>query len=194
MDTKVIIAAVIIGSSAMQASANATGETKSEEKSQFNAVDAKFMDREARTKWLAKMRVSLPMASRAFGPFGYSQTPGAIVKRVQSAPKRSDAFANAIKAIKVTAVMPGQDKFVIGSQEFREGELLPLIFQGKTFNVNIVSVRMDYILFKDMSSGEHAKLQMNQLPSGMTKASEMTTVPGITPVNRGKREPLVISQ
>jgi len=194
MDTTIIITAVALGLTMMNSSA-ATAEPKQpEEKAEFKVMDAKFMSVEERAKWLAEMRASLPMAQRANGPFGYSQTPGSLVKKVKQAPKRSDAFAKAVNSFKVSAVMPGEDKFVIGSREFREGEVVPVVFQGKQLRVNIVSVQMDYILFKDMVSGEQAKLNMTEMPAGMTKDTKMTAVPGVTPVGAGKVEPLVLSQ
>jgi len=194
MDTKIIITAVALGITMMNSSATTEPKAEPEAKAEFKAMDAKFMSSEERAKWLVEMRASLPMANRATGPFGYTQTPGVLVKKKKEAPKRSDAFVKAINSFQVTAVMPGEDKFVIGAREFKEGDVLPVVFQGKQIKVNIVSVQLDYILFKDMTSGEEAKLQMTKMPSGMTRDTKITSVPGVTPAGRGKSEPLVISQ
>ena len=194
MDTKIIISAVALGITMINSSAATAPKAQPEPKAEFKVMDAKFMTIEERAKWIAEMRTSLPMARRALGPFGYSQTPGAIVKKVKTAPKRSDEFSKAIQAFKITAVMPGDDKFVIGAREFKEGEVLPVVFQGKQLRINIVSVQLDYILFKDMNTGEQKKLNMTEMPAGLSRDNKITSVPGVTPAGGGKTEPLVLSQ
>ena len=156
----------------------------------FKPTDVKFLNETKRQEWLAEMRATLPIAHRQRGPFGHIQDPSAPVVKKKIAPVRSDAFLNAIGAIKVTAVLPADDKFIIGAREFVEGEVLPLIRGGRQFNVKIISVKMDSIVFQNVNTGEYVKRNMYTLPDGMTPNGKMDSIEGITPVGRDKKAPL----
>ncbi|BDS08498.1 hypothetical protein NT6N_35380 [Oceaniferula spumae] len=189
MDRKII---TVLTAVVMSASVTSAEETKAvDEKADFKAHDAKFLDEEAREKWLAEMRTKLPIARRVTGPFGFSQTPGVVVKRKET-PKRSDAFLKAIGKLQITAVMPSDDKFAIGSREFTEGEVLPMEFNGTVLNVEIVAVRINSILFKNTDTGELVKKAMNELPAGLSRSNRIESVPGVTPASKGKSAPFVV--
>lgn len=193
MDSKLIITVATLALTAMVSSADDVKKPAAPDR-EFKPSDAKFLNETERQEWLAEMRASLPIAHRAHGPFGMRQNPSAPIMKKKQAPVRSDAFLNAIGAIKVTAVLPSDDKFVIGSREFREGEVLPVIRGKRQFNVKIVSVTLDNILFQNVDTGEFVKRNMNTLPKGMSPNGKMGNIKGITPSGRGKAEPLNLDQ
>lgn len=160
----------------------------------FEPSDAKFMGEDERLAWLNEMRSTLPIVKRKKGPFGFIQDTSAVAVVKKVVPQRSDAFLNVIKEIKVTALLPSDDKFVIGSREFLEGQALEIIREKRQFNVQIVSVSIDSILFKNMDTGEVVKKNMITLPNGMTRNGTIGSLKGITRTAKGKPAPLNLDQ
>jgi len=193
MDTKLKLTAITLAMTCLLSSAN-DGKKAVAPAKEFKPSDVKFFSESERQEWLAEMKASLPIAHRQRGPFGLLQDPSKPVLVKKKTVERSDAFLNAIGAIKVTAVLPADDKFVIGSREFVEGEVIPIIRGQKQFNVQIVSVSIDSILFKNVNSGEYVKRNMNTLPKGMSPNSKISSVDGVTPVGRHETAPLNLDQ
>ena len=188
MDKKSVIAVITLAIFATPSMAqDATDKADSEN---FKAMDAKFIKPEERVGWLDNMRSTLPIAKRDKGPFGLAQDASAIVAVKKAAPKRSDAFAKAINSMNITALLPGDNKFVIGSHEYFEGQVFPVILASRQFNVKILSVKIDKVLFKNMITGEKVTKNMNTLPQGMTPNGSIESVEGVTRMGRGKPAPL----
>lgn len=193
MDTKLMLTAAALAATTVVSLAG-DGKKPAAPDREFKPSDAKFLSEDERQEWLAEMRASLPIAHRARGPFGFVQNPSAPVAKKEKAPERSDAFLNAIGAIKVTAVLPADDKFVVGSREFREGDVLPVIRGSRQFNVKVVTVTLDSILFLNVDTGEYVKRNMNTLPKGMSPNGRMGSVKGVTPTGNNKPAPLNLDQ
>lgn len=197
MDKKLNLTAIICALLVTPLFAN-DGKKSAAPGNKFKAKKSHFLSEDAREKWLVEMRSSLPMVKRNRGPFGLLQNPAttdapAVVQK-KAAPVRSDAFLNAIKAVKVTAVLPADDKFIIGAREFLKGDVLPVIRGQRRFNVEIVSVTMDSILFKNVDTGEYVKRNLNTLPKGMSRNASIELVEGITRVGDHKPTPLNLDQ
>jgi len=145
---------------------------------------------EEKAKWIEEMSGKLTIARRAVGPFGIAQNPEAEAAKPQKVKLKKGAFIEAIAAIKINTVMPMDDKFTIGSREFVEGDQFPLIKERRQFNIEVVSVKSDGILFKDVDSGKLVKKSLESLPAGMARGSSLKTIPGVFSANRENSMPL----
>lgn len=145
---------------------------------------------EEKTKWIESMRSKLPIARRQVGPFGFPQDPDAEIAKPQKIKVAKGAFLEAVAEIKVNAVMPADDKFTIGSREFVVGDKLPLIKNQRQFNIEIVSVKAESIVFKDVDTGKLIKKNLFTLPAGMKKSTSLVAVRGIFPANKKNASPL----
>ncbi len=193
MDQKLSLTAVILILFVVPSLANDVKTSAMPEKD-FKARDSKFLSEAERQTWLEEMRNSLPIVKRSKGPFGLLQNLSAPVVKKRAAPVRSDAFAKAIQAIKVTAVLPADDKFFIGSREYVEGQVLPVIHGRRQFNVQIISVALNNILFKNLDTGERVTRKMDVLPQGMSRDGSIEAVKGITRPRDGKATPLNLDE
>lgn len=73
----------------------------------------------------------------------------------------SSAFENAIRGITVGAINSNKKEFLIGSDNFYEGDAFDMQFQGQTFRVWIKEVTDEYIVFLDQQSSTVAELRLN---------------------------------
>lgn len=158
----------------------------------FVAQSSRKLIGEAKMEWLAEMRTKLPISHRRIGPFGMAQDPNVKIARKTKSKPKPGAFLNAIKAMKVNAVMAAEQKFIIGSREFRTGDSLPIIRGQRQFNIQIVSVRSDHIVFKNVDTGEYVKRNLNALPPGMSRNSSIESVPGVIPASKKDDSPLLL--
>ena len=153
-------------------------------------VPSRTLIGDEKAEWIETMRKKLPIAQRNVGPFGLPQDPNAEVAKPQKKKMKKGAFLEAIAAIKVNAVMPSDDKFTIGSREFNEGDIFPLIRNQRQFNIKIISVKGGSILFKNVDTGEHVKRNLHSLPPGMKKNTSLVAIQGIFPANKRNATPL----
>ena len=129
------------------------------------------------------------MRERAADPFGQLQDPDAkpvikapvpgAVKR--SAPIQATPFADIVRMIVVTTIMPREKRFLIGTRSVKQGDQLPLTFRGKPIRVQITEVSSRQIGFRNLESGETAFRKLDLLPAGMTPGNHRVTAPGMTP-------------
>lgn len=131
--------------------------------------------------------------NRATDPFGQYQDPDAkpIVKASPNKPKsrvtqvQAFPFSDIIRLIKVTTIMPGEKRFLVGTRSIKEGDSIPLSFRGRSYKVVVAGVSSRSIEFRNSESGEVAALTLNLLPVGMTPGNGKITAPGMVPENAG---------
>lgn len=129
------------------------------------------------------------MRGRATDPFGQLQDPDAkpVIKTSVAktsrrvAPAQATPFADIMRLIKVTTVMPGEKRFLIGTRSFKQGGRIPIVFRNKNVNAEIVSVNSQQIDFRNLDNGETASIKINLLPVGMTPGTGGITAPGMVP-------------
>lgn len=139
--------------------------------------------------YLDTLAATFSMRNRATDPFGLLQDPNAkpIVKATTAKPSRRIApilatpFADIIKLIKVTTVMPKDKTFLVGTRSIKQGDQLPLTYRSKVIRVQVASVTSYLIEFRNLENGETAALKLNLLPTGMTPGTLSLTAPGMTP-------------
>jgi hypothetical protein len=130
----------------------------------------------------------LSMSNRATDPFGQFQDPEAkpIVKpTVAKVARRTQTqvtpFSEIVERIQVTTIMPGEQRFLIGTRSFKKGDRFPINFRGRATNVEVAAVTASKIEFRSLDNGEVASLKLNMLPVGMTPGTNTITAPGMVP-------------
>jgi hypothetical protein len=138
--------------------------------------------------YVAARAAVFSMRNRAVDPFGLFQDPNAkpTIRRVVTGlpSKRQTALpptplSDIIKLIRVTTIMPGERKFLVGVRSFSEGEEFSLIFQEKTIKMKVLEVTARRILFRNLDKGEEASLETEMLPPGMMVGAEGLRPPGM---------------
>ena len=127
------------------------------------------------------------LKNRTMDPFGQVQdtTVKKIVKNPEgNAPRRfkpikPTSFSEVIGRIKVTTIMPSEQKFLIGTRSFKKGDAFPLGFRGRTIDVAVIGVTAQKIDFENTKTGEVASLKIKLLPDGMQSGTSGTTPPGM---------------
>lgn len=125
--------------------------------------------------------------SRDTDPFGQLQDPDAkpivkptIAKRTRRvAPTQTTPFAEIIRRIHVSTIMPAERRFLIGTRSFKQHDRFPVNFRGRSLNVEIASVTSRQIDFLSLDTGETASLKLTLLPVGMTPGNGKITTPGM---------------
>ena len=137
--------------------------------------------------YIASFTAIFSMRQRATDPFGQVQDPNAkpviktpIAKSSRVATMQATPFADIIRLIKVTTVMPSEKKFLIGTRSVKQGDRIPLTFRGRKINVEVASVSSQSIEFRNTENGEAASVSLNFMPSGMTPGNDGITAPGMT--------------
>ena len=139
--------------------------------------------------YIASLTAVFSMRERETDPFGALQDPNAkpVIKNPVASttrrvvPIQATPFSDIIRLIKVTTVMPGERRFLVGTRSIKEGDRIPLIFRGKPISVEVTSVRSHQIDLRNLDNGETASLKMSLLPAGMTPGTRGITAPGMVP-------------
>ena len=126
---------------------------------------------------------------RARDSFGQNQDPDAkpVIKAStplavrRSAPAQTTPFADIVRLLDVTTIMPREQRFLIGSRSFKLGDIMPLNFRNKPIHVVITEVTSRQISFRNRDSGEIAVRKLDMLPTGMTAGSRGISAPGMMP-------------
>jgi hypothetical protein len=128
----------------------------------------------------------LSIRSRETDPFGRVQDPDAkpiikptIASTKRVAPMQATPFSDIVRLIKVTTIMPGERRFLIGNRSVKQGDRIPLAFRGKNIPVEVASVSSNRIQFRNLENGETAELSLNMLPPGMKPGNDGVHAPGM---------------
>jgi hypothetical protein len=137
-------------------------------------------------------------------PFGQLQDPDAkpIIRTPvasaakHAAPVQVTPFADIIRLIVVTTIMPGEKRFLVGTRSIKQGDQIPLSFRGKQIRVQVTEVTSQQIAFKNLESGDVASRKLDMLPVGMTPGNRGISAPGMTldrpnaPIELGAGDPV----
>ena len=138
--------------------------------------------------YLESLAAILSLRDRATDPFGQLQDPNAkpVVKATATKTVRHVAqvqatpFSDIVRLIKVTAVMPRDKCFLLGSRTIKQGDHLNLAFHGKSIRVAVATVNSQQIEFLNLDNNESAAVKLNMLPAGMSRGTHAITAPGMT--------------
>lgn len=128
----------------------------------------------------------IDIAGRATDPFGQLQdtTQKVEIKKPTLKTRRptrmkATTFDEIIGRIRVTTVMPAENRFLIGGRSFRLGDEFPIAFRGRSYDVKVVGVDSKKIEFKKVDTGETSSVKLNMLPPGMEPGSNGISAPGL---------------
>ena len=145
---------------------------------------------EAMPGYIQMISAVLSIRGRDTDPFGQLQDPNAkpIVKPTIAATKRiapiqATPFSDIVRLIKVTTIMPGERRFLIGNRSLKEGDRIPLAFRGKNIPVVVASVSSNRIQFRNLENNETAELSLRMMPPGMKPGNDGINAPGMIPDN-----------
>jgi hypothetical protein len=138
--------------------------------------------------YLTTLTARFSVRERTLDPFGLNvdpttevapatDTPRAVA--VQAAPRTP--FVDIVNSIRVTAVMPSDKQFLVGSRTIREGDVLPLAIPEGTIRVRVLAVRADGILFENLEDQSTATLRSQLMPKGMSRGADGIKVLGMQP-------------
>jgi len=202
---QILLGMILVSSAFAQSSANfdtktiAPGSATSEEatrpaKSASGVAGAPLSTTPSRHMSVADLQPYIDSVAAVFlirgrvrDPFGQSQDPDAkpVVKASaplavrRSAPAQATPFADIIRLLVVTTIMPGEKRFLIGTRSFKIGDVLPLNFRSKQIQVLVTDVTSRQISFRNQESGETAVRKLDMLPPGMTPGSKGISAPGM---------------
>lgn len=136
---------------------------------------------------LASISSVFVIQNRSFDPFGQPQDPDAkpVVKLTvatavkRGGPVQATPFADIVRLLVVTTIMPGEKRFLVGARSIKEGDQIPLSFHGKPIRVQITKVTSSEIGFRNLDSGETASRKLDLLPAGMTPGNQGISAPGM---------------
>lgn len=140
------------------------------------------------SSYIASRAAAFSMKGRTTDPFGLNQDPSVkpVIKKIASKlPAQRQAalpptpLSDIVKLIRVTTIIPGEKRFLVGVREFAESEEFPLLFRGKKMRMKILEVSARSILFKNLDNGETASLVTEMLPPGMIAGGDKIQPPGL---------------
>ncbi|HEY8961909.1 MAG TPA: hypothetical protein VIM57_06855 [Luteolibacter sp.] len=142
--------------------------------------------------YISNLLSRFAMSKRATDPFGQLQDPTAkpvennVVKTSVNRTLPSTAakpLSEVVKQLKVTTVMPAEGKFLVGTRSIAKGDSFPLVSQGKRYQVEVVEVNSQHILFRDSETNEKGELRLDVMPQGMSRGIRGVLAPGMQPAN-----------
>lgn len=105
------------------------------------------------------------------------RTPKKSRNRLQ--PVQKTPFSDIVRLIKVTTVMPGEKRFLVGTRSIKLGDRFPIKFRGTDINVQVAAVTSRGVEFRNIDSGESGMIKLNLLPTGMTPGTDGISAPGM---------------
>lgn len=139
--------------------------------------------------YLDTLATAFLIRGRAVDPFGQQQDPNAkpVIKVPvasgvrRAAPILATPFSEIVRKIIVTTIMPGEQRFLVGTRSFKQGDQIPLTFRHKPIRVQVTEVTSRQIGFRNLDSGETATRKLDLLPPGMTPGNHGIAAPGMSP-------------
>ena len=139
--------------------------------------------------YLDSLATAFLIRGRAVDPFGQQQDPNAkpVIKAPvvtagrRAAPILATPFSEIVRKIIVTTIMPGEQRFLVGTRSFKQGDQIPLTFRHKPIRVQVTEVTSRQIGFRNLDSGETATRKLDLLPPGMTPGNHGIAAPGMSP-------------
>lgn len=157
--------------------------------------------------YVAPRVAALAIHQRTTDPFGHQRDPdakpierkpvvaAATPAAAQSAAAPAVPFAEIIRQVAITAVMPSQKRFLVGTRTISEKDRFPITFLNKTIMVEVTEVTARQVTFLNLETGVTASNRLSILPPGMSRGKSPALpagmeVPGqIAPLRIGANVP-----
>lgn len=148
---------------------------------------SRFVTTDELTDYITTASQKLSILDRESDPFGQVQDPAAkptvIKPKVRNRPTtvRRTSFDDIIGRIKINAIMPAENRFLIGTRSFKLGDKFPINMGGRKTMVEVVAVKSNRIDFKNTTSGEVSSAKVSLMPAGMKSGGDGFNAPGMVP-------------
>lgn len=170
----------------------ATTETPDEAKPEetahavTNDTPSRYLGTDANA-YISAMTTVFAIRGRSTDPFAQIQDPEskpAKPKIVRSSSPRPAAilatpFSDIVGQIRVTTVMPKENRFLVGTRSIKLGDQFPIVFSGKQYRAEVTEVSSQRIVFKNLENGETGTLALDVVPRGMSRGTGGVTAPGM---------------
>lgn len=151
-----------------------------------NLPPARYVSPDEREAYIKTIAATFAIRTQLTDPFCLYQDPATrpVIKAAPVAKRGTSAVAatplsEIVKLIKVTTVIPKENKFLIGMRAYQVNDTLALAYQGKTYNVQVSDVSSARIVFKNGETGETGHLPLDVMPPGMQRGLNNLSFPGI---------------
>ena len=142
----------------------------------YTALPAPEMDRgssrfllpEDRKEYIERMVSRMNMTGRKVDPFGRGDVEHRkpdIAHPVPPLPPMQRALA----FLKVTTILPREDRFIANGLSYRKGEFIRFRIRGNILKIQVMDVGASRIKFRNPETGEEAVLDLRLLPPGMQR-------------------------
>ncbi len=141
--------------------------------------------------YVSTLAARLSIAKRETDAFGRYQDPERKVpepKILASTPNQRQfkleppaPFADIVAMLSVKLVNTAKQQFLIGDRMFKVKDVFPiqLTSNGKKYKVQVISVTKTRIVFRNLETGESGNLNLDMIPSGMSKGNGGIRAPGV---------------
>lgn len=139
--------------------------------------------------YLHTVSSTFSMRNRERDPFGRHQDPSykpPLPTVPKPGPKKFvpapvTPFSDIVDAIRITTIIPAQQKFLVAGRSFRTGDEIKLnTGNGKLITVQVVSVQSSSVKFRHGTTNETATQFLGLPPDGMKRGSSGIRPNGIT--------------
>ncbi len=168
-----------------------TPEVDDDKKAELISLPSRYVgiDSEA---YIQAMLSSFEMRGRARDPFGRHQDPEyrppePVVRKKQLAkykPEPVTPFSDIVEMIPITAIIPSQEKFLVGGNSYSVGARLTLnTGKDKNLTVHVVAIDSNRVLFRHGVTNETAAHVLKLLPGGMQRGGGDSRPDGVLPAD-----------
>jgi len=131
--------------------------------------------------YVAPRVAALAIHRRTTDPFGHQRDPdakpierkpviaAATPAAAQSAAAPAVPFSEIIRQVAITAVMPAQRRFLVGTRTISQNDRFPITFLNKTIMVEVTEVTARQVTFLNLDTGVTASNRLEIMPAGMTR-------------------------
>ncbi len=153
------------------------------------AGPSRYVGEEELEPYVASLVAVLHARGREKDPFGQYQDPSAkpVIKVVSSgvasrASVKATPLSEIVARLAITAIMPGEDSFLMGARRIALGQVIPIVWRGNNLKIEVTAVGSREIAFRNVETDETGLRTMDILPVGMSQGGVTEIMaPGMVP-------------
>lgn len=149
-------------------------------------VSSRYLGNEDVTEYIESVASLFAIRSRTTDPFCQVQDPSAV-KEPPKKPVRGTIpqaaipptpYNEIVARIRVTTVIPSENRFLVGTRSFVRGDRFPLAYNTRNYPSQVIEVTRKRIVFRNLETSETGELPLDMMPEGMSKGGRSGIIPG----------------
>jgi hypothetical protein len=157
-----------------------------EDSTSIGAVESRLVSDAELEDYIKRVALALPMAKRERDPFGAIQDPEAAKAAIPVATdntgnRTATPLADVVAAINIGAIMPADNRFLIGSRSITKNQEFSVTFGGRNYRLRAEEISGRRIVFRNIENNETASRDFSNMPAGMSRGGSAPAVPGMSP-------------